>query len=694
VQLFTEYPYWLLSLSGLAGGLYAGLLYYFGSKHTFPVKMVIVLAAIRFVHVFGITALLLNPYRVHLKKETEKPVLLIAHDNSASLLLMADSSYIRGQYAAEYAGFIDKLSQKFTVEPYTFGQSVLPGEVLSFDEQLTDYTPIFKQLIPTYKRRNVVGLVLLSDGLYNQGMNPAFLTDGISFPIYTVILGDTTVHSDLSVFDVRYNKVVYNQTDFTVEISVNATQAHAKQTELKLFLDGKQIEGRPLMITGDRYSETVQFVVKEAAAGHRQIRVSLTPIAGEAVLINNTREFYVEVKNEKQHVLMLAAAPHPDLGAMTSALEGVYETEIRFEPGKPIDQFSYDVLVLHQLPAESPLLRYANTLMSQRPDCPVLYILGPLTNLNMFNSWQSSMVVRAENQPISLDVNGVIDQSFSLFSLDEASAKQIMQFPPLNIQSTGFQPATASSVLLRQKIRGVETNMPLMLFSYENERKTAFICGTGIWRWRQYDYLLNGSHETFTNLMTKSVNYLMTVTDKNPLRVSIRDAYFLNDEIKVTAELYNESMEQVNEPELNIEFTNKADHTNYPFVFNRIDKTYQLNAGRMPQGLYHYTAITSLGNKMLKAEGDFQVLSGSLETREAVARPERLRSLSNKTGGSFTDQHHLDQLADQLIVSDHAKPVVHESRAFDPLIDSVWVLSLIVLLLAAEWLLRKINGGY
>ena len=694
MQLFTEYPYWLLSLSGLAGGLYAGLLYYFGAKHTFPVKTVIVLAAIRFVLVFGITALLLNPYRIHLKKETEKPVLLLAHDNSASLLLTADSSYFRGQYAAEYAGFIDKLSRKFTVEPYTFGQAVLPGKTLNFEEQLTDFTPIFKQLIPTYRRRNVGGLVMLSDGLYNQGMNPAFLTDGIGFPIFTVILGDTTTHPDLSVFDVRYNRVVYNQTDFAVEITVNATQAQGMQTELKLFLDGKQIENRPLLLSGDRYSETIQFVVKEATAGHHRLRAALTPIVGEAVLVNNTREFYVEVKNEKQHVLMLAAAPHPDLGALASALEGVYETEIRYAPGKPIDQFSFDLLVLHQLPAESPLLRYANTLMSQRPDCPVLYILGPLTNLNMFNSWQSSMVVRAENQPISLDVNGVIDPSFSLFSLDEASTKQIMQFPPLNVQSTGFQPATASSVLLRQKIRGVETNMPLMLFSHENERKTAYICGTGIWRWRQYDYLHNGSHETFTNLMTKSVNYLMTVTDKNPLRIFMRDAYFLNDEIRVEAELFNESMEQVNEPELNIEFIHTGDQTNYPFVFNRTEKAYQLNAGRLPQGLYHYTASTSLGNKLLKAEGDFQVLSGSLETREAVARPERLRSLSNKTGGSFTDQHQLDQLADQLIASDHAKAVVHESRAFDPLIDSAWVLLLIVLLLTTEWFLRKINGGY
>ena len=64
-------------------------------------------------------------------------------------------------------------------------------------------------------------------------------------------------------------------------------------------------------------------------------------------------------------------------------------------------------------------------------------------------------------------------------------------------------------------INDVLTPSPLLTFSTDNSgRKNAFLFGTGIWRWKLYDFHNNKNYDNFEELFSKSVKYLLTEKDK------------------------------------------------------------------------------------------------------------------------------------------------------------------------------------
>jgi len=174
VSIYSEYPVWMFGLCLLVALIYAALLYSV-RKPVFSRNANIILFALRFIVVFLLAGLLLNPYAKGTDKRTEKPILLLAHDNSASIIINPDSAFYKRQYPEAYNQFINALSSRFQVETYSFGSRLSLNAQPDFSEQTTDFGPVFKSLPSRYQRNNVAAMVLFSDGIYNTGINPVFL---------------------------------------------------------------------------------------------------------------------------------------------------------------------------------------------------------------------------------------------------------------------------------------------------------------------------------------------------------------------------------------------------------------------------------------------------------------------------------------------------------------------------------------
>ncbi|MDP3461300.1 MAG: hypothetical protein Q8S18_00785 [Bacteroidales bacterium] len=694
MQLITEYPVWMLSLNVLAGLLYAWFSYLAFPQLIFGKRLTYLLFLFRFLVITLISFLLLNPFVLALKKETEKPIVIIAHDNSSSLLFNNDSVYYRTDYLDKLDQLKSELKQKFQVNFYTFGEQLNHEGKINFSDQLTDFTPVFGQLTENHKRKNVAAMLLFSDGLYNTGVNPAFAIDGVSFPVYTIGIGDTVIRPDVFIFDVRYNKKVLNQSDFPVEVTVNATKSSGNTVNVNLFMDDQLVGKQSLAINAERFSSSLRFLIKNAPEGLHKLKVEVGGLTDESIKSNNDRMFYVDVIKKMQRVLILAASPHPDLGAFASAYKGLFETEIIFERDKPLADYKPDLLILHQLPSTSPLSVMAGELLADMPGLPVCFISGPQTNLNLFNTLQSNLKVVSPQQLQQIDAAPLFEQSFGLFTLENDLVERINKFPPLTTTFAEYQQSSSLVRLFNQRIRGVVTSAPLIAFGIQDKRKQAFIAGTGIWRWRQHDFLVNGSHQAIHTLLVKIANYLMVVADERPLRVYTANEFLIYEQIQIEAELYNESMELVNEPELNLLITNQADDTDYAFVFSRVSNTYRLNIGRLPEGVYNYQANATIDSQLRKVKGSFRVLEGSAEGSATTADHGLLNLIAEKTNGKLMYPDDLSELADNLLNNPDFKPVVKYSKAFEPLIGFYWILMIILAFLAVEWILRKLNGSY
>ena len=122
VELITEQsPLWLVACL-LLGLLYAFVLYRYPAVESLGKVLHRLLFLFRALVVSFLAFFLLSPLLRTLSRETEKPLLLLAADNSQSLLLNKDSAYYRSDYSTDLHRFAAKLDDQFEVRWLRFGE--------------------------------------------------------------------------------------------------------------------------------------------------------------------------------------------------------------------------------------------------------------------------------------------------------------------------------------------------------------------------------------------------------------------------------------------------------------------------------------------------------------------------------------------------------------------------------------------
>jgi len=76
--------------------------------------------AFRFIVVSIIAFLLLSPFFQSSEKTIEKPIIIVARDNSESIIFNKDSSFYRNAFQQKMKDLTNKLSAQFTVKELCF----------------------------------------------------------------------------------------------------------------------------------------------------------------------------------------------------------------------------------------------------------------------------------------------------------------------------------------------------------------------------------------------------------------------------------------------------------------------------------------------------------------------------------------------------------------------------------------------
>jgi hypothetical protein len=189
------------------------------------------------------------------------------------------------------------------------------------------------------------------------------------------------------------------------------------------------------------------------------------------------------------------------------------------------------------------------------------------------------------------------------------------------------------------------------------------------------------------------VQYLSLKDQKKNFRIYNQSNFRENEPVTFDAEVYNDSYELTNEPEVGITIRNEEDKQ-FPYVFNKAGNAYDLDAGTFPPGNYSYEAKARLGNNIYSAEGEFSVSAIDLEALNTVADHHLLYQLAKETGGKSYYPADLNLLADDILGRDDIRPVIYTHKKYEDLLNKGWVLALIIGLLTMEWFLRKRAGSY
>jgi hypothetical protein len=691
MNLVFDYSPWLVIVCIIVGLVYSGVLYYRDQRlaEASPLSLRL-MAAFRFIAVTILCILLLSPLLKTVNRTVEKPIVVVAQDNSESVPVNKDSAFYRNQYKQNLRKLIDELSSKYEVRTYSFGDrinEINDVDSIKFNEKQTDISSLFKELEIRYSNRNLGAVIIGSDGLYNIGSNPVYASEKIKAPVYAIGLGDTLVKKDAILSKVEFNRYAYLGNEFPLNVIVTAKQLKGKQSLLTITKGESTVFSQNISFTSDAFQTVVPVLLEAKEIGLQHYKIKIAAVADEMTLSNNSTDVFIEVLDDREKVLILSDVPHPDVAALKQSIESNQNYEVE---SYTLDQFDkplqkYNLVILHSIPGErnsgAEIIKQIKSL-----NIPVWAFSGAGVLLNKNLSIQSRVNKSNEVEP-------VLDQNFALFTVSEDLRKAMAYFPPVDAPFGSFEADNSSNAILYQRIGMVDTKVPLMYFDVNGENKSAVFQGEGIWRWRLQDFASNGSHQLFDEFVSKTVQFLSVKVDKSFFRVKAKNNYFANEAIEFDAEAYNESYELINDPEVTLILTN-ADNKKFNYTFSKTSNAYHLNAGTLPVGEYKYDAKVIVGTKSYSAKGEFSVSALKVELTNTVADHQLLYSLAKKHNGELIYPSDMDKLAEKLMNRDDIKSISYSEKKLTDVIQLKWIFFLLLTLLAAEWFMRKRNGAY
>lgn len=634
--------------------------------------------------------LLLAPLVKQINKTIEKPIILLAQDNSASIALAKPKKFDLNRYAVQLKLLAQKLGADYEVQSFSFSDELKKGLDFKCNGKLTDIAAVFRTANNQLANRNIGAVILASDGIYNRGANPQYEHKDLKAPIYTIALGDTIAKRDLLIANINYNKLVYVGNQFQIEVLVEAYQAKGQTTKLTVSDYSGTVLTQSVVINSNEFRTIIPLILQAGRKGIQRYTVSLSPLDQELSLANNTQTIFIEALDGKENVLIIAGSPHPDLSALKASIDinKNYEAKIVLA-----DQLSDEAItkaslvVLYQLPSVS---NAAQDILKRISAKPLFFILGGQSSASGFSAVQNLLTITSSGA--LQEAIAKVQSDFYAFTLSEATKAKLQNFAPLRTPFGNYTLKGAAQVALSQQIGKIVTQMPLLVFGNDGARKIGVLAGEGIWRYRLEEFQESASHEALDELIAKVVQYLSSKDDKRKFRVYPgKNDFDESEHVMINAELYNDAYELINDSEVNINLK-EIGGKSYSYLFSKSGNAYTLDAGNLPSGEYTYEAKAKLGGKTYAANGRFVISQQQVEFQQTIANHQLLYNLSQQSGGKMIYPDQLDQIPALIKGNENVKTIVYEDRQYQELINSKWICLLILLLLSAEWILRKREG--
>lgn len=693
-NIILEYSYWWLIIIFAVAFLYSFLLYKNDDSFSDIKKYVLILLkSFRFTLVFILLFFLLKPLLKNTDKTIEKPIVAFLQDNSTSLVQSKDSLFLRNNYKQRIRNLTKELGDNYDFVFYKFSGNIEKKDSFNFLGSQTNIENALNKINKLYSNRNIGAIVLASDGIYNKGANPVYSNYSLNAPIYTIGIGDSINKKDIAISNLIYNKTVFLGNSFPLIINITAKKLLGEKTKIKILSDGKIIEEKEILINNINFDTKYNFKIPAEEKGVKRYTVIVDSLPNETNIENNKKDFIVEVVDSKKQILIIANSPHPDISAIRKSLETtlLYNVDY-FQIDEEIDDLKkYDLLILHQIPSKK---RPATNLLSKidNYNIPILSILGAQADIKKYNKQNTGITIKTQINSYE-ETSPILNKNFSYFTVNDAAKDFYDNLPPLISNFADYKLNGKNDILLYQKIKNIETQKPLVVFTENAGKKHGLITGEGIWRWRINDYKLNNSFDNFDNLIKKTVQYLCANIKNETFIVEHKVEYRTNENIRISAKLYNKSFEPVNSAEVKLTIKNK-DGKFYNYIFEKYYDSYKINLGKLPEGDYLLKAETELGSDKYTKTSSFSVVKTNIESLNTVANFDLLKQISSKFGGAFFNINEIENLKNEIENNKNITSVSHSQDYLSEIINNIWFFILLITLASAEWIIRKYSGSY
>jgi len=184
-----------------------------------------------------------------------------------------------------------------------------PGDSIQWNK--TDLMQVMSAAPAERKGLKLAGVVLLTDGRDNAHPNDGEYIQRFAggAPIYPVLVGSERRPKDLSIANLDFPPTVF-QNDKPILKATIRTSGFDGQ-EVAVFLDKLDADGLPVgepvrkTIAAKDPSQDVQFDLTAETEGRQRYRIRTDVLPGETGSENNTREFAMQVVDDRSDVLLI-----------------------------------------------------------------------------------------------------------------------------------------------------------------------------------------------------------------------------------------------------------------------------------------------------------------------------------------------------------------------------------------------------
>jgi hypothetical protein len=664
----------LLSLI-IAGGL-SFFQYYYKAKTKSNVNLI--LAFLRFLSIFGILLLLINPIITRKTLETIKAPLPIVVDNSSSIVdLNANESALELHKKLSQN---KELQEKFDVQSYRFDSEFQQSEEFDFKGNQTNLDEVAKNLKSIYKN-TPFPTILITDGNQTSGNDYVYSFDANN-SVYPLVVGDTTTFLDLKVNQLNVNKYAFHKNKFPVEVFLQYSGNKSINADFSISQGNSVLVKQSVSFSPSKKSAIVNVLLPADKVGLQVFKATISSKEKEKNTYNNTKNFAVEIIDQKTNVAIVSEINHPDIGALKRAIETNAQRKVTIVKPNSINSLrDYSILILYQ-----PTTAFKSVFENNKlAGINTFIITGNNTDFNFLNQQQSNLVFKMSGQ--KEDYLAEFNSQFNLFAIDNLGFEN---FPPLQNAFGTITTNGSVSTLLSSKIRNIETNSPLLAFAENQGKRSAFLLGENLWKWRLQSHVDNQSFEKFDIFMDKIIQFLASNDSKKSLVVNHESFYNSGEAIEILAQYFNKNYEFDEKARLTISVTNTKTKQTKNYDLLKGNNLYKVNLDGLSAGAYDFS-VRELNSKT-RYSSHFEILDFDIEKQFVNPDVEKLNQLAAQTHGKVHYPNQVDALIKTLLENEDYKAIQKEIIAKTPLIDWVWLLVLIAISLASEWFVRKYNG--
>ncbi len=664
---------WLLLIMALSFGL---TWFQYHNQFKKNKKRALWYAIPRFLAYLCIGLLLLNPKIKQVSYYNEKPDLIIGVDNSMSISQLTDSLDFKRKISAFIKA--ENLNESFNVHPFKFGHTYQKYDSLNFSDTQTNISRFMTDITKVFKNKNA-HILLFTDGQQTIGSDYTYTAQNLKNEIIPVIVGDTTNYTDTRIDKINANPYAFLNNQFPVEVFVSSNADKPLKTEFSIRKNGKILSKKTINFAENQNAQSFNLYLKASDIGVNSFTAELEPTTEKNVQ-NNTREFAVEVIDERTKILMLYNKLHPDLGMLKESIESNPQRQLEL---KNIDEefqnpAAYNMLILYQ-----PDASFKSVFEDiQRQSINHLVVTGTQTDYNFLNNIQKYFTksVSGATEDYYPDFN----QGFSSYQAEDIN---FSLFPPLKDTFGDVELNTDADILLYQNINGFSTQQPLLMTLADNNNyKSAYLFGENIWRWRMRSYVEEEEFKTFDGFVDQLVQFVSSVQTKKRLVTNVKSFYNKGDNNIINVQYFDRNYKFDPNQNISLSLINQDTKKSYSYDFVIRDKNYAVKINDIPAGTYEYTI--SIKDRNISDTGQFKIIDFLIEKSYYRANAEKLATISD----TFYFENQISELKDYLLSQQKFKPIQKSIEKKESLVNWWVLLLLIIVFLSIEWFSRKYHG--